>query len=56
MMIKLGLVSFFPRIIIIILIAIEFENSIDIISITVSSPSEIAMYHSTCISYCTCAN
>ena len=46
----------FPRIVIIIVVAIEFENTFNIIAITTSVPPKIAMHHSACIGFRTRAN
>lgn len=37
------------RLIIFIILTIEFKNTINIISITETSPAKVAMYHFTCV-------
>lgn len=56
MMVVFCIFSAFPRIVVVIVVAIEFEDTIDIVSITMSIPPKIAMYHSACIRFCTCTH
>lgn len=42
--------------VVIVVVAIEFENAVDIVSVTTSIPSKVAMCHFAGIRHCTCAN